>query len=88
MVKDSEHDTEGALTELLYNFITESKMLIVTHHILLLIRVETVIRCLVDLSVAIAARQIRVVFVFLSLANVKEVYHIVLKDLFPFSFPE
>jgi len=88
MIKDPQHDTKGSLTELLYDLIAVSEMLVVANSVFLLVGVEARIGSFVDFSVCESSGQIRVVFVFLSLANIEEVDDVVLEDLLLLVLPQ
>ena len=51
MVEDAEHDSKRAFTQLLDNLVAVSQMLVVAHNVLLLVRVESVVRLRVYLAV-------------------------------------
>ena len=43
MVENAEYDSERALAKLLDNLVAEAKMLVVAMHVLLLVRVESMV---------------------------------------------
>ena len=88
MVEYSEHDTEGALAELFDNFVSEADVLIITDDVFLLVRVETVICLFIGASVVEAARQVRIVFILLSICYVEKVHYVELGDLLLLTLPE
>ena len=88
MVVDSEHYTERAFAQLLNHFIPVAKVLIVTYHILLLVRVKAVVRCVIDFAVARSPRQCLIVVVLYPLVDVEEVNGIILIDLPLLVLPE
>ena len=81
MIEDAKHDSKRSLAELLDNLVAEAKMLVVAHHVLLLVCVESMVQLRVYLAIGRAARQIEVASILNPLVDVEEVDYIILHNL-------
>ena len=88
MIKHTQHDAKGPLSELLDNLIPVAQMLIIAMDILLLICVKAMIVLFVDLSILGSPCQAVITSVFYSFLDVKEIDYVVLEDLFFLIFPK
>ena len=88
VIKNTQHDAKGPLSELLDNLIPVAQMLIIAMDILLLICVKAMIVLFVDLSILGSSCQTVITSVFYSFLDVKEIDYVVLEDLFFLIFPK
>lgn len=82
MIEATKHDTERALTEFLNDLVAVVHVIVITNDVLLLVSVESVIRCLVDAAPLDAAREGRLfAFPLLPLLDVEIIHFWDVEDL-------
>ena len=78
VIEDPEYDAKGALAKLFDDFVPVAYMLIVTHDVLLLVRVEAIVRRIIQLAIRRSTWLLRVALIFNPFLNVEEVYCLLL----------
>ena len=88
MVEDTEHNSERTFAELFDDLIPVTQVLVVPDHVLLLVRVKTVIVFLGDLTVACTSWEAVIASILYSLVYIEEVDYVVFQDLALLALPK